>query len=275
MTQMKKITLSFFVLFLSFFSIAQVPGYMGKRFSIGYSNYLFPRIPVLSSALGFTEDFISTEHLFNSTHCLDMDYALSSRVSLCLSGQFSKLDFISYKSIVHATVAGRSNDIQYIPKSRQDMQLRTTNISVGFKFFKERYLNPYGRYRKVELILMMNRINMDENGFYSIMYDYYNGNKVEPYPLYGEAGKFNSIALAYTMGKQRIFFNKLILDWGLRLGLNYSYVYSNLNPFEFLRNIDNGNTEDTLEKRLKDQANARTWGAQLVNVHLGLRFLAF
>jgi hypothetical protein len=274
---MKKIITFFFVLFLSITSMAQVPGYLGKRFSIGYSNYFFPRFPAVNSSIGFSEgDKLSTERSFNSTHCLDVDYIISPRISMCFSGQFSKMDLMKHGSIFSVERGGQRYSVQYVPRPKQDMELNTVNFSVGFKFFKQRYLNPFGRYRKLELILMMNKVIMDENGFYSVAYNSPKTNQLSSYPLMDGAGRFSSVALACTIGKQRIFFDKLILDWGIRFGINYSYVVSNLNPFETLFEYGNSSVdENTLESELKDQGNARIWGAQFVNAHVGLRFLAF
>jgi hypothetical protein len=272
-----KIQLVLFSFLVSITSIAQIPGYLGKRFSIGYSNYFFPRFPAVNSSIGFSDgDKLSTEHVFNSTHCLDVDYIISPRISMCFSGQFSKMDLMKQGSIFSVERGGLSYSVQYLPKPNQDMELNTVNFSVGFKFFKQRFLNPFGWYRKLELILMVNKVVMDEKGFYYMANSNPQIKQSSPYPLVDGAGRFSSIALAYTIGKQRIFFDKLILDWGIRFGINYSYVVSNLNPLETLFEYENSSIkEDTLESELKDQGNARIWGAQFVNAHVGLRFLAF
>jgi hypothetical protein len=266
-----KIHLVLFSFLISIASIAQVPGYLGKRFSIGYSNYFFPRIPAISSSIGFIDGDIPTERSFNSTHCLDMDYTIGSRVSFCMSGQFSKMELLKYGSDLYVQKADKSYTyVYYFPPHRQDMQLNTVNISVGFKFFKSNYLNPVGRYRKWELILIMNKLDMEKNGFYYTM-----NNQSKPYLLSTVDEQFASVAIAYTIGKQRVLFNKLVLDYGIRFGINYSYVFSDLNIISALVESDSFTYDGSLAGKLKSQANGRTFGAQLVNAHIGLRFLAF
>jgi hypothetical protein len=268
---MKKIIISFLIAALSLSSVAQVPGYLGKRFSIGYSNYFSPRMSVLVKGLGLIDDRMSTEHLFNSTHCLDMDYILTTKVSLCLSGQFSKTDLFKVGSQFSMHESGTYYNVQYSPRPKEDMGLNTVNISLGFKFFKERYLNPFGRYRKLELIILMSMIQMDEKGFLYQPSDYKNGTPLTSYMLSSGADKFNSLVLAYTLGKQRIFFDKMILDWGIRFGFNFSYVFSVMNPIT----AGGGLSDNSIENELRNQGNMRIWGAQTVNAHIGLRFLAF
>jgi hypothetical protein len=249
-----KTQLLLFSLLASLTSMAQVAGYLGKRFSVGYSNYFSPRFPEAGRMPVFKQDGkLSARQVLNSTHCLDMDYILGSRVSLCLSGQFSKMDLVK-----HGRIFRPANNL-YLPLG--SMELNTTNFSLGFKFFKKHYLNPLGRYRKVELILMRNKVVMKESSSYSLV---------------DEGFKFSSFAFAYTMGKQRVFFDKLILDCGIRIGINYSYVYSNINPLEIMLDFETRSSEENImQSKLREQANARTWGAQFVNAHIGLRFLAF
>jgi hypothetical protein len=270
---MKKIIPFFFVLFLSISSIAQVPGYLGKRFSVGYSNYFFPRLTLISPSLNLVdEDKVSTKKKFNSTHCLDLDYVLTPWVSICLGGQFSKMEMVKQASKFYVERVG---DVHYLPSSHQEMQLNTTNLSLAFKFFKERYMNPFGKYRKLEIMIMMNKLKMDENGFFAEM-NTQKGLELAPYAVAGDTYKFKSLILAYTIGRQRILFDKLMLDWGIRFGVNYSYISKSVNPLEMMLAERRGVSDEyTIEKELKEQAIARTMGAQFVNAHVCLRFLAF
>jgi hypothetical protein len=268
-----KTQLLLFSFLVSVTSIAQVPGYLGKRFSVGYSNYFFPRSTLISPAFALVdEDKVSTEQVFNSTHCLDMDYVLTPWVSICVAGQFSKMGMVKQGSEFYVE---RIGDVQYLPSSKKDMQLNTINLSLALKFFKERYMNPFGKYRKLEAMLMMNKIKVDEDGFFSTTYTQ-NGMQLTPYAVTGDTYKFNSLILAYTIGRQRILFDKLVLDWGIRFGVNYSFIAGSVNPLEtMVAERKSAYEEDTIERKLKEQAVTRTMGAQFVNAHLGLRFLAF
>ncbi len=267
---MKKILFSFFILLVFMPCFAQVSGYLGKRMSIGYSNYFFPRIPAIS----LTSGTVPADKKMNSTHCLDMDYIVAPRVSVCLSGQFSRMGLFSYGNKIYVESRGNSNgnNVEYLPDDESNLYLNTTNISFGIKIFKERYLNPFGRYRKLELIVMMNKVNADENGFYSVNRDYGSIVTKTPYPLSSDETKSKSIVVAYTMGKQRILFNKLVLDWGVRLGINQSYVFRNIG---LLGALGGSNYDNSIGRKLKEEAIARTVGSQFINLHLGLRFLAF
>lgn len=275
---MKKTFLFVFVLSTSL-TIAQIPGYMGKRLSLGYSTYVSPRTSVLDelSDINIGSGGIASNRAFNMTHCLGADYIISPRISLCLAAQFSKTDLFKYGTIFDVTESmGGSRDyykIVYRPEDEKDMALRGMNISFGFKFFKSRYLNPYGRYRKIELILAQSAVVMDKDGFYydySNQWPYYTNKK---YELEDRSYNYKSFVVAFTFGKQRILFNKLILDYGVRAGINYNYVFKHASIIGML---SEGFSDDyTIAGKLKEAANFRLFGAQLFNAHIGLGFLAF
>lgn len=275
----KNITLFFFAI-VSVNLWAQVPGYMGKRFSIGYSNYFAPRIPSMGSVFSYSysgnEMEMATNRSFNYTNCIDVDYILNSKISLCVATQFSKMDFCKYGSYfsLYNYSSGVSSDIYYSPPKGKNMDLKTTNFSIGFKFFKKRYENPLGRYRKMELILVNDKVLMDKNEFY---YDLNYPYAAMKYTVPDAPYKYKSVVFAYTMGKQRVLFDKIVLDYGLRIGLNCNYFLRNGSIMnEILRIASEKTNEDiTLDTQLKEAANIRISQSQFINAHLGFRFLAF
>ena len=265
-------------------SRAQVSGYMGKRLSIGYSNYFSPRFPVVKSILSEfysegSDAVIASRRSFHFTNSIDVDYILTSKVSLCMSGQFSKMDFCEYGSKFNLKeYNGSSNDyfdVYYAPPKSQSMDLKTTNLSIGFKFFKRGYDSPFGRYSKMEIVIVTDKVIMDKNQFYRDDTYYYpltRGYKIPERPY-----AYKSFVFAYTFGKQRVLFDKLVLDYGLRIGFNYSYLITDGNVIASIINLtkEDQNKDITLDTRFKRIANVRAFESQLLNVHLGLRFLAF
>lgn len=276
---MKKSILPLFLMITAGIT-AQVSGYMGKRVSLGYSNYLAPRLPILGvmEEIGIGDDYkITTTRWLNSTHCLDVDYVVASNASLCVSTQFSKMDFYEYGTefYIEENDKGTSSyyNISYKPGDKSNMDLKTLNFSLGFKFFRSRYMNPFGKYRKIELILARSKVIMDEDAFYyesGSQSPYYTGTK---YDLPRTKISYKSFVFAYTVGKQRILFNKLVLDYGVRFGINYNYVFNHASIIGMIK--DDTSDELSIEQRLKEAANYRLFGSQLLNAHVGLRFLAF
>lgn len=275
---MKKVLL---LLFLAVATImdAQTAGYMGKRVSIGYSSYVFPRLGILKNMDEFNirdGNKMGTTRRLNVTHCMDMDYVISSTISLCLSGQFSKMDLYKPGSAFYVQESNQgtrsSYDVIYKPEDERSMDLKTMNFSVGFKFFKSRYINPFGKYHKLEFILVRSKVGLDRDAFYyESSSPYFH---VRKYELPDQNFNYKSFVVAYTIGKQRILFNKLILDYGARFGLNYNYVLSNVSVFGMLK-TQLSDDEYSVSKSFKEGANFRVFESQFVNAHIGLRFLAF
>lgn len=268
------------LLILSFFLLtnlfAQVPGYMGKRFSIGYSNYFLP------SGLGPGANAESSEPLttigLNTTHCLNMEYIIKSRTNICLSLQTAKTgmtpgemgfsSYNGYNSYDYYTVT-------YNPKPYKPMQIRAINFGIGFKFFQSGSLAPIGKYKKLELLFMFNHLTYKRDGF-----TYYDNS----YSGYGQyrtltVGKgdyqFNTFAITYAIGRSRVLFDKLIFDCGIRFGLTPAGVWGYVNQNgDFL---DTSSSSGTLaaEQDFRYHANMRMFRCQLFNFHIGLSFLAF
>lgn len=255
-----------YLLILSFTAVytlqAQVSGYQGKRFSMGYSTYLSPRLKIGSNEIGDTRKW-------NIVHCIDFDYAIKPRVSFCAGVQFSKMDLIKYGSEFEKYDNGTYTRVLYTPTSKKDMETKGTNISLGFRFFRRGYLNPYGKYRKIEFILAMNEAVFDKRGFIKKP-DYNLPSSI----VSVSEQKYNSLVFAYTIGKQRILFNKLVLDYGVRVGLNLNYLFKISFIGQIMDELGDSESQE-IDSRIKTAINQRLLGAQFLNAHIGLRFLAF
>lgn len=274
---MKKIILIYSLLFFLTNANAQVAGYMGKRFCAGYANYFSPRLPLVSAILENNQSdkgSIGTERFFNTTHNFITDFIISDRVSLCATFQFSKMDHAAYSSTFYASEDGtyqsHDNKIIYLPAKVSPMQLKTRNFSLGFKFFKNGSLNPIGRYRKIEFILATSQIQLDEDGFYwKDDHAKYDANLQEL--------TSKSFVFAYTIGKQRVLGNAVVLDYGLRAGLNYGYANMICSaaglpsPFSSNKYV----YDSSLNAMLTSMTQLRLFEAQLINFHIGFHFLSF
>ena len=252
------------------------PGYMGKHLSIGYSNYLSPRLGLgikqeIASEFYSEANYMHSNKKLNSVHCLDLDYIIGRKTSLCVSGQYTKFNICSPGQYLgYYYMNDQSGEMYYQPSDLSYLQSKSFNVSVGFKFFKKKYMNPYGRYRKVEFILVNNTVNIDPDAFVWQSY-YFNDEKVT---ISGKQ-KFKTFAFAYTIGKQRVFYDKLIFDWGIRFGLEGSrffrmFLYEN---DDYSRS--NGTLNEAVTNQLKNLSKAAVFESQLLSFHIGLKFLAF
>jgi hypothetical protein len=267
---MKKV-LIFILFFQGLFLNAQVAGYMGKRFTIGYSNYFSP------SFLGRSANSTVRSLGMNTVNCLNAEYTIGKRTNFCVGGQFSKTGFVKtggfnytyYDSTYSYTDPSRINGtLHYLPKNGLPMQMRSLNFAVGFKFFRSGYIAPVGAYTKVELVMFMNRITYDPKAFY-LDEARYEEKRV------GKIGNgtydFKSFAIAATFGRQRILFDRLVLDAGIRLAFSPNMVLNYISTEVF---GDDG-YNSTMEEQIRLNSNSRLFTAQVFNFHLGIGFLAF
>ena len=270
---MKKYNLIFIFVALFANSFAQVSGYMGKRFVVGYSSYLMfgPKGPGPISA--------APRHLFsstiNNTHCLNFDYAIKQRINVCLSVQYFKTG-IAYDKGKEGFFVSESGTGEYCYPDRVayrgnfgvPIQLSSVNIGLGYKLFHRGCIAPIGGYQKFEFLLLFEKVKYDNKKFMMADPDNYNNPDI-PIAAYG-LGEYNyrNVALTYTVGKQRVFFNCITVDYGLRMGITPAGIGAVVFD-DLISGID------TIEGRYRKDSRKRVFRHQLINFHLGIGFLAF
>lgn len=262
--------LIFILLLQGTFMTAQVSGYMGKRFSVGYSNYFSPAF------VGRTANSTEMSLGVNTVHCVNLEYSIKRRTNFCIGIQFWKTGIIrengydySYEyNDPYGGITSESGTAYYLPDTRAPMQLRTVNISMGFKFFRHGYIAPVGRYTKLEGILFMDNVSYDPLAFYRTS----SGFPKDRFSRFIGTGyySYKTFAVALTLGRQRVLFNRIIIDSGIRFGVSPNFV------FNYIVNDVFGDTyRKSMEDQIKLNTNTRIFTGQLVNLHLGIGFLAF
>ena len=153
------------------------------------------------------------------------------------------------------------------------MQLRTINIGLGCKFFHFGTLAPVGKYNKLEILLFLSHLTYDKDKSFPLGQTGTNGQQM--YQSLGEGDyQFKSFALAYTVGRSRVFWDKIVLDYGLRLAIsNGIFTYMGNALWDDTGNSSYGSTDIT--KAMRQDVNKRIFREQLVNFHIGISFLAF
>lgn len=263
----------FLILFLvpSLISVGQVPGYMGKRFSVGYSNYF------MMAGIGPTANSTSAmgDPGLNTTHCVNFEYTIKNRTNFCLSIQKSKTGMDPGDIYVQEYIGTNSYsyNLKYDVKPYKPMQISSFNIGLGFKFFQSGTLAPIGKYKTLELLMLFNHLEYKKNGF--VYYDSYTNQYVSKQIGRGDYN-FNTIAISYTMGRSRVFFDRLVLDYGLRLGFVPAGVLAVVNADgDFFAETSSNSYYTFNERDFRNHTNMRLFRYQIVNIHLGLSFLAF
>ncbi len=218
-------------------SFGQVPGYMGKRMTIGYSNMLCPNY--LSFALDYSVNKAVLTHSFN------INYIISKQREICLSAKYFN------RKINHPSI-DPSNYYSEIPDFEK---LSVIEFSLGFKRFNKSKFAPLGAYSKWEGQFLKCKMNYKE----------YLGNDefaTTPVLVTKEGGDFNlnGIGVSYSRGRQRVFSDRFVVDYGIRGTLMV---------------ITTSDAKENYEKSLSSDVSSTLNLNPIFNVFIGIGLLAF
>ncbi|MFL5764234.1 MAG: hypothetical protein ACJ77K_09850 [Bacteroidia bacterium] len=227
-------------LLLPFFTNAQISGYLGKRCIVSYSNCFMYGVSgptARSSGSGF-----------NFTHGLGIEYQVKERISLGLNGQF-----------VHTGVGYKY--VKYNYGEHSPMILNNFAVGISLKKYGKRRIPPLGFYQKFEIFFSHYTVKYDTSFFRGKGIEHYHSNMTySTVPTGSGEIAFNGLGGAFSIGKQRVFFHKLVLDYGVRGAILFPM-------------IPGFNTE--VEQSVCGQSGLRFLGHQMLNLKIGIGFLAF
>jgi len=244
-----------FLLLLTFANVSaqSIPGYMGKRLTIGYSgDYM---IAFAETSRG--NDGIGMKH----AHALNFEYTIRNRTNFCFQLRYFKTGISSIGSYYYGNSA-----VTYQSRDGRPLQLNSFNIGLGYKFFNKGLLAPVGKYIKPEILFLINKCSYERDRFL-----YYDGGQKYANIGTGEYTTFD-LGLTYQIGRQRVIGDRIVIDSGLRLGVMASAFFSNVGSILF---DSSGYSSSTFASRLDNAIMNRTFGHEFFNVHLGIGFLAF
>ncbi|CAN5499261.1 hypothetical protein BH10BAC1_BH10BAC1_13900 [soil metagenome] len=265
-----------FLLFIATYSNAQIAGYFGKRAVITYSNYFM----IGFKGPGAINSAATTERspTLNNVHCLNLEYVYKQNKMVCLSGQYLRTG-IAYDngktsdSFFGDTFRSQSDypypgSYKYVGDYSKPALLRAVNFSLGIKRFRKGFIPPVGRYRKMEVLLLFEKIKYDYQNFGKPDPSYsYDGSHYILTPMGTGEYSYRNISFACTFGNQRVLNDKIVLDYGIRIAYGPALNIITLTAGdEFAKST---------EHYYRRESNLRVAREQLVNFHLGIGFLAF
>ncbi len=267
-----RFTISLLFVLLFYSANSQVSGYMGKRAVIGYSNYFMLGLKGPGPVNSAPSDDPSLT--INNAHCLNFEYAYKQRKMVCLSAQYIRTGLAYDKGIQNGFFDSGSSELYPYPGSSRysgsfskPALLTSINFGLGVKMFKNGFIAPTGRYRKLEVLLLFEKLEYDSQNF-KVDVTEYSSQEDDTLKVLGKGEySYKNIAFAYTIGKQRILKDKFVLDFGIR----FAYTPS--------MNIITVAASDAyvsdVEGYFRRASNLRIARQQLFNLHVGLGFLAF
>jgi len=236
---------------LTSLSVAQAPGYVGKKFSVYYESSFF----------------LSRQHNAAGRH----DYGVNIRSNI-------SLDYVASKSVAlggsFQYMSTKLNDAFYMGAGEDpfiehafygDVKLRGPAVSLyvkTFHFRKKGYLAPIGTYSKFELLY--GRVKGKTGEVLSRFDSYYVYQKkfenlgYADVPIYG---------FLYTFGRQSLFYDRLFINTSSSIGFfppGIGAVFGDNNGYYY------GHESDFIR-----DSNNRLAGYFLFNFNLGLGVLIF
>jgi hypothetical protein len=273
---MKKIIIISVFLFYSSFSIAQIAGYMGRRFIVGYSANVSPAVlsPLVNTSMsGNTEanrEFLNVAGL-NVTHGVNIDYVIKRGTSFCVSGLMMKTGLTykeDYEIPNYLTSIYGSSDIRYRSSDDRPIQLNVTSLTAGLRFSRGA-VAPLGKYVKLDIAYFRQRVSFDPEAFKQT------GSYKKEYVQLTDQYTFNTVGFGFSFGRQRVFFDRLLVDWGTRIGIIPGAFFRVAGMTGFFDEFSSGTWSNGLDDQMKEKAIYRLQGSQLLNFHIGIGFLAF
>lgn len=214
MRRSQKITLILFFGFFTFKTIsAQNPGYMGKKFTLGYGLFANPAFN--SIVLNYSHRPINILHEFFA------EYAIGKQTSIGFAVQRYNYTCTNVDKAAVFTNSG-SYWPAVIVAPEGSYEIMGINYKLYGKFYLAKYLAPWGKYFLLGLVMHRYTTSYDSTSMYVYADTYNNYNNYFYKATFNDWGpthtSYSTVDVFFGFGNSRIFANKLVLDYGLSLG---------------------------------------------------------
>lgn len=215
---MKKILL--IILLCPIFILAQTPGYMGKKLSIGYDGVLG------QSGIGsfnmLTFSFIKSAYTTSGKlrpflapvmkHGVNLEYVLAKNFAMQAGVQFQRFGLNAFDAVKYDIYTSNLPEV-----NQSDSFFAATNITyrVGFIFSRGSYIMPQGKYFGLDLQYIQGISDRLAN------------------EVVTEKFREGYIGASFDFGNRRIIYDKIVLDASFGFGLNLKVASS-------IDNLSNG-----------------------------------
>ncbi len=206
-----KFVFSILIIICSVTCFAQTPGYMGKRFVVGYGINASPRLVASGGKAGI-----------NLLHEGFIEFAMKKNVSVGFSAKFYNTMYANTRDVKVFDYSSSSID-QLNNNPTGFTSIKARNYALYFKFYKENYLAPWGKYFILGATLNTFESTYDPDNMYVSVsardystYDYTN----TYYSDFGSTTQsYKRFDIMIGNGRSRIIGNRVILDYGYTINL--------------------------------------------------------
>ena len=250
-----------------FTSAQKAPGYLGKRFSVGYDAYLFPSFYNPNSAnaepIDIEGDLRQSGMSINSQHKLMGQWSFSKRASLIASTGFVFTNFLP-QSYAYSSYSGGDFLFTEYPS------MTVNSFDAGIRLFTQHFA-PLGKF--VEFKLGFATVSTGDFN-YSIDNSDNNGSVVD-YTVEGGSMTWPTIGMGF--GTNRVIKDILILSYGIDFNFfpggfgRHIGLVGDASISEF-RDFEEGNTPVNQDELVK-MAGARYGLHSMLNLKIGIGIL--
>lgn len=190
---------------------AQNPGYMGKKITAGYGFYFSPALAAVS--YGYGNSIINTQHEFF------LGAAIKEKLALEISAKFYKSTYENAARAIVPTSPGTHTFLK--PSGRCYITAR--NYAACAKFFRSKYIAPWGRYFSLGLTLNTFESSYNPDEMYVELQEYDPRTKKTTFYNFNEFGattqSFTFFDVMIGGGNSRIIGKALLLDYGYNINI--------------------------------------------------------
>jgi len=228
-------------------------GYMGKKVFISYTSKAFPNI----NALGKQDSGFNP---INYSHNVDFNYIYKWRKTFSVSFTYEKSKIsnpdVNYKPLYYGTSYNEYAFTYY--DFKKSLNINTFGGSMGLKFQNRKKHAPVGPYIKWSVIYLTQKVKL---GDYD--YNYWANNKSYSVAHRNEFIKLYSAGAEFSFGNQRVFYDKIVLSYGMSAALIIAFADSGIHHGTYYSSIVLRNISETVITQ------------NFLRAHLSIGFLAF
>ena len=271
--------LSYLFIFFATIAFAQAPGYLGKRFIIGYGAHISPSLTngnahnktIIGHQINGSAE--SGSFAFNYTHEAFMEYALSTRFVLGFSCKFYKTTYDNGLNISNSSYYNSTNQYTINENVEGYYSIKGTSLCLYGKLYNKRYVAPWGRYIIFGPVINLYKTSYDSTIMYQTQTNYYT-NEISKVSKYGELNQsFTGFNIIFGWGRSRIIANRITLDYGINMQL-FS-VMSLFTDQLFNSSSSKFSTKRTSDNYIEKTSGERIRGLNRINAFLKVGFLIF
>lgn len=185
-------------------AFSQTPGYMGKRFVLGYGLYANPRLMPSGGGYGV-----------NLLHEAYLEFAMKKSVSVGFSARFYNGMYTNSRTV---TLNNNSYGNQTENHPNGFTNIKGKNYALYFKFYKRNYVAPWGKYVLLGATLNTFKTTYDPDNMYVAGTNYYTGQ-----PYFNDFGpttqSYSRFDIMFGRGRNRIIANRVTLDYGYTINI--------------------------------------------------------